>query len=368
MDRNRSCLASERARYDAVDLNLRSLNIFVKVAESGGISPAARLMGLTQSAVSQSVASLEQSVGVQLFDRDVRPMALTPSGTILLDKARGLLLCARETIQAAREPGAAALPKLNICLVDTIAGTIGLELVSKIQGFATQWSVQGGLPSYHNRSLLTRESDIVISSDPLEDEPNLERHLILREQLVIVLPKAAAGEAQDLETLAKTRALVRLSTRTTLGRQIERHLRRTRIEATSRVEFDDPQAVMAMVANNHGWSILTPLSSLLGRPFWPKLIFELMPGPASSREVYVIAREKELGEIPKRIAEAAIELLNEMFIRETSRCSPWMINKYRLPGTTPDEPFRAGVLPSASSTPRLPLRGSAPLGKLVRSS
>ncbi len=248
MDRNRSRLSPDRSRFNNFDLNLRSLNIFVQVAESGSISQSARLMGLTQSAVSQTIASLEQCIGVQLFDRDVRPMALTRSGTILLDKARGVLLSAREAIQAARQPAVTALPKLNMCLVDTIAGTIGLELISKIQGFATQWSVQGGLPSHHTRSLLTREADIVISSDALEDEPNLERHLILREQLVIVLPKGAAGEAQDLETLAKTRDLVRLSTRTTLGRQIERHFRRTRIEATSRVEFDDPEAVMAMVA------------------------------------------------------------------------------------------------------------------------
>ena len=112
MDRNRSRLSSDKARYDAVDLNLRSLNIFVQVADSWGISSAARQMGLTQSAVSQTIASLEQSLGVQLFDRDVRPMALTPSGTILLDKARGLLLSAREAIQAARQPASTTLPKL----------------------------------------------------------------------------------------------------------------------------------------------------------------------------------------------------------------------------------------------------------------
>ena len=369
MDRNRSRLSSDRARYDTVDLNLRSLNIFVQVVESGGISPAARQMGLTQSAVSQTIASLEQSLGVQLFDRDVRPMALTPSGTILLDKARSLLLSAREAIQAARQPTSATLPRLNICFVETIAGTIGLELVSKIQGFATQWSVQAGLPSHHSRALMIREADIVISSDPLEDEPNLERHLILREQLVMVLPRASAEKVDDLEKLASTRELVRLSTRTTLGRQIELHLRRTRVETTSRVEFDAPEAVMAMVANNVlGWSILTPLSSLLGRSYWPKLTFEPLPGPASSREIYVIAREKELGDIPKRIAEAAIGSLNEMFTNVLLPYCPWMKTVYRLPGATPDEPFRADVLPSASSTPRWPSRGSAPSGKLVRSS
>ena len=368
MDRNRSRLSTDRARFDSVDLNLRSLNIFVQVAESAGVSPAARLMGLTQSAVSQSIASLEQSVGVQLFDRDVRPMALTPSGSILLDRARSLLILAREAIQATRQPATTALPKLNICLVETVAGTIGLDLVSKIQGLATQWSVQAGLPSHHSRSLLTREADIVISSDPLEDESNLERHLILSEQLIVVLPRAWAEEAEDLKTLAKTRHLVRLSTRTILGLQIERHLRRTRVEPVSRVEFDDPEAVMAMVANNLGWSILTPLSSLLGRSFWPKLTFAPLPAPRASREIYVIAREKELGDIPKRIAEAAIQSLNELFHTVVSPCCPWMMKEYSLPGITPDGPFRADVLPSASSSLRSPSRNLIPSGKLARSS
>ena len=126
---------------------------------------------------------------------------------------------------------------------------------------------------------------------------------------------------------------------------------------------------MAMVANNLlGWSILTPLSSLLGRSYWPKLTFEPLPGPASSREIYVIAREKELGDIPMRIAEAAIGSLHEMFTNVLLPYCPWMKTMYRLPGTTPDGPFRADVLPSASSTPRWPSRGSAPSGKLVRSS
>ncbi len=326
-------------------------------------------MGLTQSAVSQIIASLEQSLGVQLFDRDVRPMALTPFGEHPPGQGARFAAFAREAIQAARtthcndSAEAEHLPCEDHCGNDWPG-----PRSRKSRGFATQWSVQAGLPSYHSRALLTREADIVISSDPLEDEPNLERHLILREQLVIVQPRASAEKVDDLQKLASTSKLVRLSTRTTLGRQIERHLRRTRIETTSRVEFDAPEAVMAMVANNLGWSILTPLLSLLGRSYWPKLVFAPLPGPAASREIYVVAREKELGDVPRSIAEAAIEALNEKFANVLLPCCPWMKTMYCLPGITPDQPLRADVLPSASSTPRWPSRGSAPSGKLVRSS
>ena len=182
------------------------------------------------------------------------------------------------------------------------------------------------------------------------------------------MAKSAGEECQDLQTLAQARDLVRLSTRTALGRQVERHLRRTRIEAKSRLEFDDPEAVMATVGNNLGWSILTPLSSMLGRASWPKLKFLPLPGPGASREIYVIAREKELGEIPRRIAEAAIESLNEAFNAAIAPCCPWMTSLYSLPGMTADEPTIADVPPSASSSPRWPLRDLAPLDKLAHNS
>ena len=77
-----------RPGSEILDLNLRSLDTFVQIAESGGMSSAARRMKLTQSAVSQIIQSLERARDVELFDRRVRPIALTPSGVILLEIAR----------------------------------------------------------------------------------------------------------------------------------------------------------------------------------------------------------------------------------------------------------------------------------------
>ncbi len=332
MDRNRTPPASDRAHYDCIDLNLRALDVFVQVTEACGISPAARRLGLTQSAVSQIIASLEKSIGVQLLDRNVRPIALTPAGVILLDKARGVLLCAREAMQAARTPASAALPKLNICLVGAIAGKLGLDLISSADGFAATLSVHTGSLNQHSRSLLTREVDIMISPDPLEDEPNLERHLILREKLCLVLPGDSEGEVDDLAALARARDLVRLSPRTMLGRQIERYLRRLRIEAKGRIEFDDPEGVMAAVAAGMGWALLTPTCVLVGRSFWPKLRITPAPGQSMWREIYVIARDKELGDIPRKMAAKVIASVDRIFTSELEPCCPWMLDQYLLPG------------------------------------
>jgi DNA-binding transcriptional LysR family regulator len=67
------------------------LRAFVAVAETGGMTSAARLVNLTQAAVSQQVKRLEETFGRQLFERDRRGLRLTPSGERLLVRARRLL-------------------------------------------------------------------------------------------------------------------------------------------------------------------------------------------------------------------------------------------------------------------------------------
>jgi DNA-binding transcriptional LysR family regulator len=61
-------------------LQLRTLEIFCTIAEQRSFSRAAAVHAVTQSAVSQSIAQLEESIGVQLIDRSKRPLVLTQAG------------------------------------------------------------------------------------------------------------------------------------------------------------------------------------------------------------------------------------------------------------------------------------------------
>ena len=63
------------------------LRAFVAAAETGGMTTAARLINLTQAAVSQQVKRLEETFGRQLFERERRGLRLTPSGERLLVRA-----------------------------------------------------------------------------------------------------------------------------------------------------------------------------------------------------------------------------------------------------------------------------------------
>jgi len=64
---------------------------FVRVAELGSLSAAARDLGLTQPAVSQQIAGLERHLRTRLLNRSTRKLTLTASGETYLTRARQIL-------------------------------------------------------------------------------------------------------------------------------------------------------------------------------------------------------------------------------------------------------------------------------------
>src|ERR1700754_60747 len=75
---------------------LANLESFVKSAESGGFSAAARRLSLTPAAVSRNVAMLERNLGTRLFQRSTRKLTLTEAGERFLHAIRNTL----ENLQA----------------------------------------------------------------------------------------------------------------------------------------------------------------------------------------------------------------------------------------------------------------------------
>jgi LysR family nitrogen assimilation transcriptional regulator len=72
-------------------MDLRDLEVFVEVATSGGFNRASVQLHTAQSALSRRVANLEHQIGTPLLLRSKRGVRTTPAGSILLERARGLL-------------------------------------------------------------------------------------------------------------------------------------------------------------------------------------------------------------------------------------------------------------------------------------
>ena len=72
-------------------MNLNQLRYFVSVAENGSFTRAAASQYISQTAITQQIHALEENVGAKLFDRNSRPVSLTPAGKVFLKEAREIL-------------------------------------------------------------------------------------------------------------------------------------------------------------------------------------------------------------------------------------------------------------------------------------
>lgn len=74
-----------------ITMEFEQLRHFVRAAEAENFTRAAEQVGLSQPALSRSIARLEDELGQPLFERQSRKVALTDAGRLLLDRARNIL-------------------------------------------------------------------------------------------------------------------------------------------------------------------------------------------------------------------------------------------------------------------------------------
>src|ERR1700686_2488603 len=84
-------------------MNLRHLLVFRGIAKAGSVNAAARLLHTSQPAVSRELRTLEERLGVLLFDRLPRGMRLTEAGQVLLDYAERIFGLDEAAERAMRE-------------------------------------------------------------------------------------------------------------------------------------------------------------------------------------------------------------------------------------------------------------------------
>ena len=196
------------------------------------MSSAARILGLTQSAVSQTIAELEQRVNANLFDRNVRPLGLTVSGVLLRQRASALIADARQIAPLLRDVRRNKLPLIRVGLVNSFSRLLVPDLPNHLSRFADHVSFVSGLTSSHVDDLLGRKLDILLGVDEFEALDGLESWPLLEEPYVIIAPPQAPAPATvaELAELGRKLKFVRYHPRRKIGVSIERHLRRLGVE------------------------------------------------------------------------------------------------------------------------------------------
>jgi DNA-binding transcriptional LysR family regulator len=106
------------------DLNLRQLQTFVTVARLGSFTRAARLLHLSQPALTKQVRQLEETLGVRLFDRATRTIELTRIGKELAPVVTQLLQEIEAVVVNTKELAAQSRGVIWVASLPSISSTI----------------------------------------------------------------------------------------------------------------------------------------------------------------------------------------------------------------------------------------------------
>jgi len=325
-------LPGRKPASSAIPFDLWNLQIFLAVCESRGMAPAAKHLGLTQPAVSQAVADLESGLDVKLFDRSVRPLGLTPAGGLLQQRAQSLVATAHQLLPALREAGRSRLPLIRLGIVDSLSRSLTEAVTAFLSTRVREVSVVSGFTATHAEGIINRSLDFLIGVDALEDVAWAERRALIDDPFIVILPRRLKGPLTDLSQLGNT-SFVRYSEHSQTGRDIERYLRRLRLELPRYQEFDNPSDVSRAVAAGHGWAITTMLCAFEGG-LDKRVRYEPLPGPDMRRRLFMICRKGELGRLPNDLVDFIRATLVKKVRPAVMAAMPWVVDSFRVSGNS----------------------------------
>ena len=321
-----------KSRPDSQELpfDLRALQVFEAVCRTGSMTAAAQSLRLTQPAVSHTIGELEGQLGVSLIDRKMRPLSVTPAGAALRRRAETILEEAYQTVPAVLRSARTKLPHVRLGIVHSLAAALGPSLAQDLSEVAAHTSVLSDLAGGLSEGLLRRQIDIIVSSDDLQDVDGLERHTILVEPFLLIVPRGFDGFCGDgpvsLREPALRRALpmLRYSRRSQTGMMVERHVRRLGLDFPRSLEFDMSSVLVAAVSEGKGWALTTPMCLHEAR-INPGAVVPIPLGPAVfERRITLAAHHTELGDLPRSMAARARVIVSERLAPRIRALVPWL--------------------------------------------
>jgi len=111
----------------------RQLRFFVAAADQGSVSGAARALSISQSSVTEAIRSLEDELGVVLFERQARGLEITHKGSLFLRHATQILRDVSNARMSFHEDTASAAGALSMGVTSLVAGYVLSDILSRFR-------------------------------------------------------------------------------------------------------------------------------------------------------------------------------------------------------------------------------------------
>jgi len=314
------------------DLSLKWLELFQTCARQGSLQATARETGLSISTVSHHLRSLEDHLGINLFDHTRRPMVLTPKGHIFLRNIDDALLAIRK---AKAEASAGNITEASYLRVGSIAD-LDSDITPELAVFLSK-KMPGCNFLYHSGSssniiemLHNRQLDLGISVRPTSHLRDLQDRPLFRDPFVVVMPAQTEFSLSDVISGTAKLPFLQFSSELLIAQQIKAQLSRLGVSLPHQFECGNNQTLMAMVASGAGWTITTPLLFSRARRFQPKLQMHKFPGKSFSRTLALITTPDCSQSVVDLVEGQLRTLIQDHVVAPYSISTPWLRDLAKL--------------------------------------
>lgn len=275
----------------------RQIRAFVAVARRGNFTQGAKDVFLTQSAVSHAIKSLEEDVGVALFQRLGRRAVLTAAGERLLQHCEEILHKMQDARMDLNQMPDLSRPVLRIGAPMTICQHILPGVLRQVQQEfpSCEIRVETGDNPQLLAQLLSGKIDLAIMVEP-EKRPHLTFAPLFRDELrFVMLPGHAWTKLAAIPEKELRDATVILANKTTRTYQlVMTHFRAARINLKRVIELGSIESIKELVKNGLGVGIVAnwPIRPEIERG---ELVSRPLAEPPLTRQWYAVhLRDHEL--------------------------------------------------------------------------
>ena len=241
-------------------MSIRQCRAVQAIADHGSFAAAARALNVAQSAISMQVASLEERLGVALFDRGHRPPRLTAAGRAILGHARTVVEEYDRMVEVATHGHAEDAP-LRLGVIPTAVASLLPQALVRLREAATAPTVKitsalsGDLVAAIEEGTL----DAALVHEPRTLGAGVVWRPVARQRVVVMAPPDSTEET--LEALFARYTYIRFNREAWVAPMIEQRLEALGLAPEAHAEIQSIEAIRLMIRLGFGVSILPDVPS-----------------------------------------------------------------------------------------------------------